>query len=178
MTKQEFREFCHDEFITRGFRKRKSMYYLKGKGVLCGINLQKSMSDAYYVNYFFFLGEYENIKNYPTYYENDISMRFAVLAEDPYEGGDYMDACIEYELYTKEEIKKYFDEEFEKHIMPVIEGGAEMLIQDFEYFADEMFEDEIDEVFHKVKTYVDTCSNMNGFIIRIKERSGESNENA
>lgn len=48
--------------------------------------------------------------------------------------------------------------------MPVIECGAEMLIQDFEYFADEMLEDEIDAVFHKVNAYVDTCSNMDDFI--------------
>ena len=61
-----------------------------------------------------------------------------------------MDACIEYELYTEEELKKYFDEEFEKHVMPIIKEGKERLIQDLDYFFDEMFEEEIQKVLNKL----------------------------
>ena len=41
MTKQEFKEFCHEEFTKRGFKKRRNMWYLQGKGLLCGMYLQK-----------------------------------------------------------------------------------------------------------------------------------------
>ncbi|MCI6042491.1 hypothetical protein MR857_03900, partial [bacterium] len=67
-----------------------------------------------------------------------------------YEGEYFMDACIEYELYTEEELKKYFDEEFEKHVMPIIKEGKERLIQDLDYFFDEMFEEEIQKVLNKL----------------------------
>lgn len=51
MTKQEFKEFCHEEFTKRGFKKRRNMWYLQGKGLLCGMYLQKSMAEAFYVEY-------------------------------------------------------------------------------------------------------------------------------
>lgn len=151
MTKQEFKDFCHKEFTRRGFKKRKSVYYLKGKDLLCGLYIQKSMSDAFYVEYDFFLGDYLDDKKYPTIYEADIDMRFTVLSKDTYEGECFMDACIEYELYTEEEIKKYFDKEFEEHIMPIVKGGKERLKQDLEYFIDEMFEEEVQDVLHKLE---------------------------
>lgn len=150
MTRQEFKDFCHEEFIKRGFKKKKSVYYLHGKDLLCGLYLQKSMSDAYYVEYDFFLGNFPDIKKYPTIYDADISRRFTVLSKDTYEGEFFMDACIEYELYTEDEVKKYFDEEFKRYIMPIIEGGKERLIQDLDYFLDEMFEEEIQKVLNKL----------------------------
>lgn len=105
MTRQEFKDFCHEEFIKRGFKKKKSVYYLHGKDLLCELYLQKSMSDAYYVEYDFFLGNFPDIKKYPTIYDADISRRFTVLSKDTYEGEFFMDACIEYELYTEDEVK-------------------------------------------------------------------------
>ena len=87
MDKQEFREFCHEEFIKRGFQKRRNMYYLKGKDILCGLYLQKSMADAYYVNYDFFIGNYDNVKNYPTKYEADIGERITVWTKSLDEDG-------------------------------------------------------------------------------------------
>ena len=151
MNKQEFRDFCHKEFTKRGFKKKKSVYYLEGKDLLCGLYLQKSMSDAYYVEYNFFFGNYVDEKKYPTIYDADINMRFTVLSKDTYEGEYFMGACIEYELYSEEEIKKYFDKEFEEHIMPIIDGGKERLKQDLEYFFDEMFEEEIQSVLNKLE---------------------------
>lgn len=150
MTKQEFKDFCHEEFTKRGFKKRKSMYYLQGKDLLCGLYLQKSMSDAYYVEYDFFLGKYMDVKKYPTTYEADIDMRIRVLSKDTYGGKYFMGACIEYDLYTREELKKYFDREFAEHIMPIIKEGKARLIKDLDYFFDEMFEEEIQKVLNKL----------------------------
>lgn len=62
-----------------------------------------------------------------------------------------MGACIEYELYSEEEIKKYFDKEFEEHIMSIIDGVKERLKQDLEYFFDEMFEEGIQSVLNKLE---------------------------
>lgn len=151
MTKQEFKDFCHGEFIKRGFKKKKSVYYLHGKDLLCGLYLQKSMSDAYYVEYNFFLGNYSDVKDYPSIYDADINMRFTVLSKDTYDGEYFMGACIEYELYSEEEVKKYFDEEFEKHVMPIVKEGKERIIQDWDYFSAEMFDEEIKSVLAKLE---------------------------
>lgn len=57
MNKEEFKLFCHKEFCKRGFMRRNKMHYLEGKDVLCGIYLQKSMGDGFYVKYNFFIGK-------------------------------------------------------------------------------------------------------------------------
>lgn len=150
MEKQEFRDFCHEEFIKRGFVKKRNIYYLAGKEVLCGLHLQKSISDAYYVNCDYFIGDYANAKKYPTRYEADIPMRLCVLSKDTYEDEYFMDACISYELYTKEEIKKYFDIEFEEHIMPVIEEGKAKILKDSDYYFEELDDEEIANVLEKI----------------------------
>jgi len=151
MTRQEFKEFLHEEFISRGFEKKKNMYYLKGNGLLCGLYIQKSISDAYYVEYDFFLGDFENVKKYPTTYDADVSMRFSVLSKDMYDGEYFMDACIDYALYTEQEIKKYFDKEFEEIVMPIVEKGKEGIKEHLEYFFDEMFEEEKPILMEKLK---------------------------
>lgn len=33
MTKQEFRDFCHDEFVKRGFEKRRTKYYISSRNL-------------------------------------------------------------------------------------------------------------------------------------------------
>ena len=93
MTKQEFKDFCHTEFINRGFKKRKSVYYQQGNELLCGLYLQKSASDAYYVEYNFFLGNFPDVKMYPTIYDADINMRFTVLSKDT-----QVDALVRYKV--------------------------------------------------------------------------------
>lgn len=50
------------------------MWYLQGKGLLCGMYLQKSMSEAFYVEYDFFFGDFSNVKKYPTTYDSDVYM--------------------------------------------------------------------------------------------------------
>ena len=109
MTKQEFIDFCHEEFVKRGFKKKgKTYYYLKGKDLLCGIYLQKSMSEAFYVNFYYCIGEYNDKKMYPKIYDSDISRRVVVWSKDTFKGEHFWDALIDYEEYTVEEIKPYF----------------------------------------------------------------------
>lgn len=151
MTKQEFRDFCNEEFLNRGFKKRKSMYYLKGKDILCGLYLQKSIGDAFYVEYDFFIGEYDDVKKYPTKYEADISMRIPVLSKATVNGERFMGALIEYERYTTEELKLYFDKEFKEHIIPVLCEGKERLISDLNYFMVEMFKEDRAAIIEKLQ---------------------------
>ena len=73
MDKKQFREFCKNEFKARGFKKQRNVFYLTGHDLLCGIDLQKSnYGEVYYVNYYYFIGDFENITDYPTHYESDI----------------------------------------------------------------------------------------------------------
>lgn len=135
MDKKEFKDFCHIEFTKRGFKKRKKMYYLQGKDFLCGLYLQNSSyGKAYYVEYDFFAGQYKDIKTYPTIYDCDLCKRICILSKETVKGKRYMDAFIEYERYSAEELKPYFDEAFEKHIMPAVVNGKEFLLKDLEYY--------------------------------------------
>ncbi|MBQ6932419.1 MAG: DUF4304 domain-containing protein [Clostridia bacterium] len=74
MEKSTFLQFYENEFSKHGFIKHKKGYYLNGeKEVLCGISLQKSgYGNAYYINYFFCLGDFSNEKDYPLLYDSDI----------------------------------------------------------------------------------------------------------
>lgn len=150
MTKQEFRDFCHEEFIKRGFKKRKSMYYLKGKDLLCGLYLQKSMAEAYYIEFDFFIGEFNDVKDYPTTYDSDIYGRMVVLSKDTINGEHFMDACIEYGLYAKEELEPYFTQAFEKYIMPPILEGKNIILENKEYYFKALFPEQLDSVLGKL----------------------------
>lgn len=150
MTKQEFKNFCHEEFTKRGFVKKKKMYYLSGKDLLCGLYLQKSMGEAFYVEYDFFIGEYNEEKLYPTLYESDIDIRICVLSKQTIDGERFMGALIEYERYDIEEIKPYFDEAFEKYIMPPLLEGKKFLLEKQEHYFAELFPEERDGVLEKL----------------------------
>ena len=81
MDKKTFKEFCKNEFETHGFKKQRNVFYLTGHDLLCGIDLQKSnYGDVYYVNYYYFIGEFEAITGYPTHYESDIQGRITVMS--------------------------------------------------------------------------------------------------
>ena len=40
MDKKQFKEFCQNEFKARGFKKQRNVFYLTGRDLLCGIDLQ------------------------------------------------------------------------------------------------------------------------------------------
>ena len=151
MTKQEFKDFCHEEFIKRGFVKRKKMYYLKGRDLLCGLYLQKSMAEAFYVEYDFFIGQYDDVKMYPTVYDSDIHRRILVMSKDTVDGEYFMDVLIEYERYNVEEIKPYFEETFEKHIMPPILEGKKIILENQQHYFAALFPEGRCEVLKKLQ---------------------------
>lgn len=130
MNKNEFKEFCKKEFKSRGFKKQKNTFYLTGIDLLCGIDLQKSnYGDVYYINYYYFLGDFENITNYPTHYESDIQGRIAVMSrKQTFQGEQFLTAQVEYEEYTEEELRPYFDLAFKEEILPPVYQGKKFIL--------------------------------------------------
>lgn len=130
MDKKQFKEFCKNEFKARGFKKQKDAFYLTGRDLLCGIDLQKSnYGDVYYVNYYYFIGKFKNITNYPTHYESDIQGRIVVMSrKQTFQGKQFMTAQVEYEEYTEDELRQYFDKEFEEKIMPPLSEGKKYIL--------------------------------------------------
>lgn len=61
-----------------------------------------------------------------------------------------MGALIEYEKYDSEEIRPYFDEAFEKYIMPPILEGKRILLEKREHYFAELFTEERDAVLEKL----------------------------
>ena len=137
MTTQEFKDFCHEEFTKRGFVKKKlNNYYLNtDKGVLVSIYLQRSgYGTAYYINYNFYIGFFDKVKDYPPHYDSDLYHRICVLSKDTFKGEHFMDAMIELERYTIDEIKPYIDAEFDQYIMPVLTKGKQHIIDNLDHF--------------------------------------------
>ena len=130
MDKKQFREFCKNEFKARGFKKQRNMFYLMGHDLLCGIDLQKSnYGEVYYVNYYYFIGDFENITDYPTHYESDIQGRIVVMSrKQTFQGKHFVTAQVEYEEYTEEELRPYFDRAFEEEILPPVNHGKSFIL--------------------------------------------------
>ncbi len=139
MDSKQFKIFCENEFKNKGFKKNKKAFYLFGKDVLCGIDWQRSRySNSYYVNYYFFIGDFSSRKNLPLYYESDIQGRIKVLSkEQNFQAKQFMTPLIEYEKYTENELKDYFDFEFENVILPPIIRGKEYILHNLnsKYFS-------------------------------------------
>ena len=85
-------------------KNNETFFYLTGHDLLCGIEPQKSnYADVYYVNYYYFIGEFDDITGYPTHYESDIHGRITVMSrKQTSHGKQFMTAQIEYEEYTEE----------------------------------------------------------------------------
>lgn len=115
------------------------------------IYLQKSMAEAYYINYYFFIGDYKDVSKLPSIDEYDIYERFAVLSKNLDEEECFLTACIEYDLYTKEEIKPFLDKEFESYIIPVIERGKIELQNKLDHYLPTMFPEDIEKLTGKLE---------------------------
>lgn len=131
MDKMQFREFCQKEFYARGFKKHKNMYYLAGHDLLCGMDLQKSrFGEVYYINFCYFIGNFENTKVYPTFYECDIHGRITVMSKSQtFEGKQFMTPMFEYGDYTEEELRPYFEKGFEEKIFPPLRQGKKFFLE-------------------------------------------------
>lgn len=141
MDKNEFKAFCKEEFYKRNYKKSKNMYYLSGtEGVMSGIMLQKSnYGPVYYVNYYFFIGDYNNvpISSYPTHYEGDVYGRIIVMSKtQTHNGKAFETGAIEYEEYTQETLRPYFDQTFEKFILPPIYKGKKYILDNLKVLYD------------------------------------------
>lgn len=131
MEKKEFKNFCEKELKKRNFIKVKKGYYLNGKnGVLCAVFLQHSdYGNEYYINYYFFLGEYEDVKTYPMNYELDVQGRILVMSKNKKKQGEnFVTSMIEYEEYTEDELQLFLDIEFEKKILPPVYQGKKYIL--------------------------------------------------
>ena len=130
MDKNEFKAFCKKEFEARGFKKRKNVFYLLGQDLLCGIELSKSnYGNVYYVDFFYCIGNYNESVELPTYYDCDISDRIGVMSKtQTIRGKYYMTAQIEYEEYTEEELRPFFEKEFEEIILPPVYKGKKYIL--------------------------------------------------
>lgn len=130
MDKNQFKNFCKKEFESRGFKKTKKTFYLLGKDLLCGIDLQKSnYSNKYYINYYFCIGEFRDINNYPICYDSDVQGRIVAMSKtQTVKGEHFLTSAIEYEEYTEEELRPYFEKEFDERILPPIYQGKKYIL--------------------------------------------------
>ena len=162
MEKQEFKTFCHNLFLKYGFTKVKKMYYLKCKDILCGISLNHSMAQAYYVDLDFFVGEYNDKKIYPTISSSDMGRCFVVPSKCKDSTGKYfMDGCIEYEHYTIEEIEPYFVETIEKYVLPLTTEGTKYVLENRDFYLKDVFKHEMDTVLNKLNVPYSSDSHDN-----------------
>ena len=129
MDKEQFKQFCQKDFESRGFKKVKNEFYLPGKEIMCGISWQRSLyGPVYYINFYYFIGNFENVKSYPTLYESDIDDRICVMSKKIENGKYSMTAMIRYEYYMEEDLKPYFDKEFEERILPPVQFGKKYIL--------------------------------------------------
>lgn len=130
MDKEQFKTFCKKEFELRGFKKIKNVFYFLGKDVLCGIDLQKSYyGDVYYINYYFFIGDYSNELFYPTYADSDIQGRMHVMSKkQTNHGKHFITDQIEYIEYAEDDLRSFFENEFTKIILPPVYQGKKYIL--------------------------------------------------
>jgi len=130
MNKKQFKDFCKREFKERGFKKKNNVFYLLGKDLLCGIELSKSnYGNAYYVDVFYCIGDYRDVVDLPVYYDSDIQDRILAMSKTQTVNGEhFITAAIEYEEYTEEELRPYFNKEFEERILPPVYQGKKYIL--------------------------------------------------
>ena len=137
MEKDTFLVFCHNEFSKRGFKKRKSMYYLNGeKDVLCGIWLKKSnFGPEYVVMYYFYVGSFASPKEYPGRFDFDLTGYIEVMSKITYKGEYFLTGGISYEQYTEQELIPYFENAFNKFILPPVQEGKTYLLMNHNHLG-------------------------------------------
>ena len=135
-----FKKFFHSYLKAKGFEKIKNEYYMNGKEFLCMIDLQRSSyGPTYYINYTFFLGEFEkpyvintdSIETYTPYVGN----RFYFAENNKY-SCDYLE-------YTEEELTSILDFNFNERVAPPFEKGKKYLLDNFGNLYESHLKDEI-----------------------------------
>lgn len=65
----------------------------------------------------------------PDYYDSDIEERFLAMSKTKTVHGEcFLTAMIEYEEYTEDELRPYFDKEFEERILPPVYQGKKYIL--------------------------------------------------
>lgn len=136
MDKDEFKEFCHAEFIKHGFQKKRSMYYRDGNdGIQCGIWLKKSSyGSTYGVMILYFIDQSTMTSKYPSHTEYDLIGYIEVMSKITDKGKHFLTGSIDYELYTKEELTPYFEKAFNEFILPSVNVGKPFLVAHIDSF--------------------------------------------
>ena len=131
MNKIEFKQFCKSDFESKGFKKIKNSFYMTGPDLLCEIHLQKSnYGNIYYVNFCYHIGDFNDLANYPTHHQSDIQGRISVISKNQtYRGKHFLTSQIEYEEYSKDELRSFFDKEFKEKILPPITKGKKFILK-------------------------------------------------
>ena len=130
MNEKQFKEFCKKEFEARGLKKQKNVFYMVGCDLLCEIELSKSnYNNEYYVDFCYFIGNHRGHNKLPNYYDSDIEDRILVMSKKKKVNGKcFLTAMIEYEEYTEEDLRIYFDKEFKERILPPILQGKKYIL--------------------------------------------------
>lgn len=130
MTSIEFKELVKSECIKHGFKKVKNSFYISGEDVLCCVNLQKSLyGSIYYINYYYFIGDFCESKEYPIYYDSDIYERVCVMSKtQTIKGKHFLTGQVEYEHYNEDEMRAILNSEFENKILPPIYNGKKFIL--------------------------------------------------
>ncbi len=87
------------------------------------------------------------MKKYPTIYDSDVYKRIGVLTKED----KTLTGLIDYELYTPDELRPYFDKAFEEHIMPAIHYGKSYILKEADYYYHLFADDEWEEFLEKLK---------------------------
>lgn len=65
----------------------------------------------------------------PDYYDSDIEERILAMSKrKTVHGKCFLTAMIEYEEYTEDELRPYFDKEFEERILPPVYQGKKYIL--------------------------------------------------
>ena len=78
----------------------------------------------------------------------------ACMGSPVYTGGpasETLTGLIDYELYTPDELRPYFDKAFEEHIMPAIHYGKSCILKEADYYYHLFADDEWEEFLEKLK---------------------------
>jgi len=128
--KNQFKSFCKVEFEKRGFKKVKNIFFLAGFDLLCGIDLQKSSyGKTYYINYYFFIGDFRNSEIMPFYFDSDVQGRIIVMSKtQKIKGEHFRTAQIRYEDYTEDELRSFFDKDFAEKVLPPVYKGKAFIL--------------------------------------------------
>lgn len=106
----------------------------------------------------------------PTY-DSDVYRRIGVLTKED----KTLTGLIDYELYTPDELRPYFDKAFEEHIMPAIHYGKSCILKEADYYYHLFADDEWEEFLEKLKRRLGKNTKMgNGWEDCIWRRKTES----